>query len=126
MKSSNFVETFQMCIIGYSVLSCIFSSYVILSFHKFRGLHVRVFTKYIYYISVADFFMGISSFSFPPGGSVLCWIQGMAIKKYISNFFKHFYMSRHSAALFYCLQLVMDSCSLIYNLLCDCRREIVV
>lgn len=116
MSSLNFIETFQLCIIGYSVLSCIFSSYVILSFHKFRDLQVRVFTKYIYYISVADFFMGISSFSFPPGGSVLCWIQGVALKIYFPNLFNHDFISRHSAALFYCLQLVMDSCSLIYNL----------
>ena len=86
MTSYNFTETFQLCIISYSVLSCCFSSYVILSYHTFKDLQVRVFTKYIYYISVADFFMGISSLGFPAGGTVLCWIQGIEYKIYITIF----------------------------------------
>ena len=86
MSSYDFIETFQLCIIGYAVLSCIFSSYVILSYHKFQDLQIRVFLKYIYYISVADFFMSVSSFGFPPGGSVLCWIQGIMCRVLITTY----------------------------------------
>ena len=76
-SSSNLIETFQLCcIVCYSVLSCCFSSYVIFSYHKFKDLQIRVFIKYVYYISVADFFMSATIFFFPPGGSVLCWMQG--------------------------------------------------
>ena len=76
MGSFDLIVTFQSCLIGYSVLTCIFSSYAILSYHKFKDLQGRMFIKYVYYISVADFFMSITTFIFPPGGSLLCWIQG--------------------------------------------------
>lgn len=43
----------------------------------FKELRARVFITFVYYISVADFFMNVASaMGFPPGGSVLCWIQG--------------------------------------------------
>lgn len=43
-------------------------------FHEMRR---KIFMKLIFYISVSDFFMNISSaFGFPANGSILCYLQG--------------------------------------------------
>jgi hypothetical protein len=64
-------------IVSISVISCIFSSFVILTYFAFNDMRKKLFMKYIFYIAVSDFFVAIAStFGFPPNGSSLCWIQG--------------------------------------------------
>ncbi len=61
-----------------SIVSCLFSLFVMLTYFMFPEMRKKLFMKLIFYMSLADFGMNVvSAFGFPPDGSALCWIQGM-------------------------------------------------
>jgi hypothetical protein len=67
----------QVAVFVVSVLAVVTSSFVLLTFATFSEMRKKRFMKFIFYISICDFCMGvISLFGFPPTGSALCWVQG--------------------------------------------------
>jgi len=79
MTTTN-VGNLEIAIIALSIISCIFSSFVMLTYFMFKDLQNKVFMKLIFYISTADFFMNVvSAFGFPSNDSPLCWTQGLII-----------------------------------------------
>eukprot|EP01038_Epipyxis_sp_PR26KG_P011167 gene11167-14985_t len=72
------VNQLQIAIRTISAVSCLFSSLVMITYHVFPEMNSKIFMKFIYFISLSDFCMNLTSLiGFPPNGSVLCWIQGM-------------------------------------------------
>jgi hypothetical protein len=72
------MKRLEVFIIVYSVISCCCSLSVIGTILFFRKMQRGKFMPIILYMSLADFFLNLtSSFGFPDDGSPLCWIQGV-------------------------------------------------
>jgi hypothetical protein len=68
----------QWAIFAASLLACISSAFVVLTYITFKPMRQKRFMKFIFYMSSCDLCIGIISlFGFPQSGSALCWAQGM-------------------------------------------------
>ncbi len=73
-----FAKNLELAVILISVVSCMFSMFVMLTYFMFPEMRRKLFMKLIFHMSLADFGMNVvSAFGFPPNGSALCWIQGI-------------------------------------------------
>lgn len=71
-------DVIENVVIFTSVVSCLFSLFVMMTFFMFSDMRKKMFMRYIFYISLSDFLMSFSSVvGFPDDGSVLCWVQGL-------------------------------------------------
>ena len=70
-------NSFEIGIICIGLVSCFSSLAVILTYLVFQDLQRKLFMKFIFYISLSDFFLNIStSFGFPTDPA-LCYAQGV-------------------------------------------------
>ena len=68
----------RIAILIASVIACLAALYPIITFLTFSTMRKKRFMKFIFYISICDFFVGVASlFGFPSSGSGLCWAQGI-------------------------------------------------
>lgn len=74
----NSFEIYELTIIVLSVVSCMFSLTIMMTYFAFKDMRKKSFMKFIFYISLSDFFMNVTSaFGFPNTGTALCWIQAI-------------------------------------------------
>ena len=86
-------DDLKISIIVAASISCAFSGYVILSYLAFKDFHDKVFLKFVFYISCADFCMNLTTFiGFPSDGSVLCWLQGYISQILLTNIYIYIYI----------------------------------
>jgi hypothetical protein len=72
-------DSLELVVIVFSVISCLFSALVIITYLVFKDMQEKIFMKFIFYISLSDFCMNVTStFGFPENGSALCYIQGIS------------------------------------------------
>ena len=71
------MEAMEIGMIFCGVISCVASLSVILTFYQFPVMRTKRFMKFIFYISLSDLILNISTaFGFPQNNS-LCYAQGI-------------------------------------------------
>jgi hypothetical protein len=63
-----------------AVLSCVCTLFVMATYWAFPEMRKKRFMKFIFYMTVCDFAVGVISFlGFPQSGTALCDIQGVVV-----------------------------------------------